>query len=380
MRAAARLDRFQRRHAWAAVPLAVVYKFADDQGTYLAALIAYYGLLSLFPLLLLLVSVLGFVLRDDPALQERVLHSALSQFPVIGDQLGSNIHSLHGSVPALVIGLAGSLYGSLGVAQAVQNALNRIWAVPRYARPNPLTSRLRSLLLLLILGAGLVLTTLLASFTTSAHAYGAAAGTGLRVLATACSVALNTLLVLLVLKSLTARYVPLRRLKREAVAAALAWQALQTVGTYYVGHVLQGTSATYGLFGIVLGLIAWLYLAALVFVLCAEAGVVRIRHLWPRNLLTPFTDRVHLTWGDRRAYASYAATETHKGFEDVEVDFRQRPPEGGPHDRPHPHDRSVPPDEPGGPGSPDAPDAPGSAGSSGRPGRRDPQDPPGSAA
>jgi uncharacterized BrkB/YihY/UPF0761 family membrane protein len=118
-----RLDAYQQRHRWVGLPLAVVYKFIDDQGTYLAALITYYGFVSLFPLLLLLVTILGFALRGDPGLQQQILHSALRDFPIIGDQIGQNIHSLHGSVPAVVIGVVGSLYGGLGVTQAGQHAL-----------------------------------------------------------------------------------------------------------------------------------------------------------------------------------------------------------------------------------------------------------------
>ncbi len=82
-----RLDAFQRRHGWAGFPLAVLYKFVEDQGPYLAALMTYYGFLSLFPLLLMLTSILGFVLQGDPQMLERVVDSTLRQFPVIGDQL-----------------------------------------------------------------------------------------------------------------------------------------------------------------------------------------------------------------------------------------------------------------------------------------------------
>lgn len=82
-----RLDGYQRRHPKAGFPIAVVYKYFDDQGGYLAALITYYGFLSLIPLLLLMSTILGFVLAGDPQAQHVVLNSALSQFPVIGQQL-----------------------------------------------------------------------------------------------------------------------------------------------------------------------------------------------------------------------------------------------------------------------------------------------------
>ena len=149
------LDAFQQRHRWVGFPLAVAYKFFDDLGGYLAALITYYGFLSVFPLLLLFASVLGFILQGNPKLQEQILDSALRQFPVIGQQLGDP-HGLRGSLTAVAIGIAGSLYGSLGVAQATQNAMNTIWAVERNRRPNPLLSRGRSLVVLAAGGLAVV--------------------------------------------------------------------------------------------------------------------------------------------------------------------------------------------------------------------------------
>ena len=82
-----RLDAWQQRYPALGFPLAVIYKYVDDQGSYLAALIAYYAFVSLFPLLLLLSTVLGWVLTGHPELRAHVEHSALSEFPVIGPQL-----------------------------------------------------------------------------------------------------------------------------------------------------------------------------------------------------------------------------------------------------------------------------------------------------
>ncbi|MFL6129632.1 MAG: YihY/virulence factor BrkB family protein [Mycobacteriales bacterium] len=331
---AGRLDRFQRRHPGAGFPLAVIYKFFDDQGNYLTAMITYYGFLSLFPLLLLLTSVLGFALHDDPHLQEAVLDSALRRFPVIGQQLGDNVRSLHGSRVAVVVGLVGGLYGSLGVIQAGQNAFNKVWAVPRGDRPNPVKSRLRSLLMLAVLGVGVIVSTALSALTTVADSVGGTeVGAGLRVAALAASVVLNVGLLVVAFRLLTAHSVRTPDVLPGAVAAALVWQVLQTAGTYYLGISLRDSTATYGLFGVVLGLLVWLYLSAFTVVLCAEVNAVRARRLWPRSLLTPFTDDVHLTRGDREAYESYAETERHKGFETVDVDFDQPPPEDDVPDR-----------------------------------------------
>lgn len=326
------LDGFQRRHRWVGFPLAVVYKFADDQGSYLTALITYYGFLSLFPLLLLLVTILGFVLHGDPHLQARLLDSALAQFPVLGTQLRDSVHArTGGSSLALVIGILGTLYGCLGAAQATQNALNRVWAVPRNRRPNPITSRLRSLLLVVVLGVGVVATTGLSGLTTGAGAFGATIPGELLAVGILLAVLVNIAMFMFAFRVLAAREVATRDLRVGAIAAGVGWEVLQLLGTYLVGHVLKGTRETYGVFALVLGLIAWIYLLALVTVLAAEVSVVAQRRLWPRALLTPFTDDVQLTDADERAYTAYAESERHKGFERIDVDFA--PPADAPHDR-----------------------------------------------
>jgi membrane protein len=350
-----RVDRFQRKHRTAGYPLAVVYKFFDDQGNYLTAMITYYAFLSVFPLLLLLISILGFALHNDPDLQQRVLDSALSRLPVVGQQIGENVQSLRGNALAVVIGALGGLYGSLGVVQAVQNAFNKVWAVPRNSRPNPVMARVLSLAMLVVLGIGLVVSTGLSALSAVAGRVGTSElGTGLRVLFALAAVLLNAALLAFAFRLLTAQSVGARRVLPGAICAAVAWQALQIAGTYYFGHTLRGSTATYGLFGVVLGLLAWLYLSALAVVLGAEVNVVRDRRLWPRSLMTPFTDDVRLTRGDRKAYRSYAQTERHKGFETVEVDFDQEPPEGRPPpvapdepaDEPAEHDEPAGQDEP----------------------------------
>jgi YihY family inner membrane protein len=318
------LDGFQRRRRWAAMTVAVLYKFVDDQGYYLAALLSYYGFLSLFPLLLLLVTGLGFLLQSNAALQQEIVHSTVTEFPVIGQQIITNVHTLHGSVAAVVIGGVISVFGGLSVANVGQTVMNKLWAVPRVRRPNPLVMYLRSVLLLLTLGIGVLLTTALSWLTTAA--------TGMvpsmidvpaRIGAVAAGVALNMGLFLLGFRVLTARRVTMKQLRAGALAAAVAWQALQEAGTYLVGHELRGTSASYGLFGIVLGLMAWLYLGSLIVVICAEINPVRANHLWPRSLLVPFDAKAPLTRADERAYASYATTEQLADGERIAVRFRR---------------------------------------------------------
>jgi membrane protein len=323
MGVAARLDGFQRRHTWVGFPLAVIYKFVDDQGGYLAVLITYYGFVSLFPGLLLMVSVLGYTLQSRPSLQQALLGSALQQFPIIGPQLQQNISSIHGSGIGVILGILGAAYGGLGVSVAIQTALNRVWAVPRYARPDPVVSRLRGLVLFVLIGAVVLITTALAAVGPVAAGYGF--GAGLRIAAIVVAMIVNVGAFLILFRVLTARDVPLADLMPGAVGAGVAVQVLQIVGALFVSYELSGSSQIYGVFGLVLGLLAWLYLQAVIVVFCAEINAVRARKLWPRNLLTPFLDDVVLTPADRASYRSYVDSERFKPSQQVQTTFDPHP-------------------------------------------------------
>lgn len=323
-----RLDRFQRRHTAAGLPIAVLYKYFDDVGGYLAAVIAYYAFVSLFPLLLLLSTVMGFVLSGNPGLQHDVLHSALSEFPVVGTQL-QHPSRVGGGAVGLVVGLLGATYGGLGVAQAFQYAMNTAWAVPRNDRPNPIKGRLRSLLLVATAGLVLIGTTLLSTFGSSGAG---SLGIALRVLVLIGSVGLNAVAFVLAFRLATPRDLTVRDVAPGAVTAALVWQLLQAFGVVYVSHVVRHASETNGVFAVVLGLLAFLYLTAVAVVMCVEINVVRVNELHPRALMTPFTDHVDLTTGDRQAYSEQAEAQRMKKFQDIDVSFGQPPPGSSSHD------------------------------------------------
>jgi uncharacterized BrkB/YihY/UPF0761 family membrane protein len=313
-------DRFQRRHVWVGFPLAVVYKFFDDYGTYLAAIITYYAFVSLFPLLLIASTVLSVVLRGDPNLQKELLTSALHSFPVIGSELDKPQH-LSGGPTGLIIGIVGSVYGSLGVAQAFQYASNTMWAVPRDSRPNPLHARGRSLVLLAVIGLGILATTSLSIL--SGGGVGLL-GTTEKYLAVAAAVVINAAVAVFAF-----RFAPARKLSRldvlpGAISAAVFWQLLQTFGIVYVKHVVRHASETNAVFALVLGLLAYLFVTAITLLLSVEINVVRVSHMHPRALLTPFTDNVALTPGDRRAYARQAKAQRSKRFERIDVGFLPR--------------------------------------------------------
>jgi len=310
-----RFDSFQQRHPVLGFPLAVRQKYSDDQGGYLAATIAYYGFFSIFPLLLLLVTILGFLLRGNPGLQKQILDSALGDFPILGDQLQRNIHSLRGNGLGLAIGAIGSLWAGTGVALAVENAINHLWGVPFRRRPDALRARLRAVGLLLLLGGGTLVTTGLAGLGTA----GVSLGPGLKVVVIALSVAVDFGLFWLAFRLLAARAVAWGELWVGAVAAAVLWEGLQLLGGYYVGHVVRHATSVYGLFAIVIGLLSWLYLGAHAMLLAAEANVVLSRGLWPRS----FSVIVELpaTEPDEKALRQRAQVEERRSDERVETTF-----------------------------------------------------------
>jgi membrane protein len=305
------VDRFQQRSRRLSFPAAVIKKFGDDQASQLASLIAYYGFVSLFPLLLVLVTVLGFVLEGSPKTQASVLHSTLGQFPIIGEQLQRNIHSLKGSPGALAIGFAGLLFGGLGIVGATQHAFQQVWHIPRKHRPNFLAWRLRGLGLLAVLGVLLIVSTVAAGYVT-AQTEGLIAVLGGILLALVS----NLLLFFVAFRFLTTEEVPTGDLIPGVIFAAVLWQLLQHIGGYYVAHVIRHAQETSGLFAFVLGLLAWLYLGGQVTLIAAEINVVRARRLWPRSFFSePLLD------ADKRALRSSAETEERVQEENVEVNF-----------------------------------------------------------
>ena len=306
-------DRFQQKHPWLGFPLAVFQKYSDDQGGYLAAVITYYGLFAVLPLLLVFSTVLGFVLHGHQHLEQRIVDSALGQFPVIGPQLGHG--SLHGSTLALGLGLAAALWAGMGVFLAAQNAMNDLWGVPFKRRPDPIRARGRALMLLLLLGGGALATTILAGLAT----VGASFGNSWKIASIGLSTALNIGLFWIGFRVLTAREVSWRQLRGGAIGAGFVYAFLQTVGGYYVGHTLKHASNLYGTFGLVIGLLSWIYLAAHITLLAAEANVVASRKLWPRSFSRVIEQPA--TGADKRALTQRGKVEERRQDQDISVDF-----------------------------------------------------------
>ncbi|MFE6746491.1 YihY/virulence factor BrkB family protein [Kitasatospora purpeofusca] len=308
------VDRAQQRRTALAVGVGVVKKYGDDRGGLLAALITYYAFVSLVPLLLLLSTALGFVLHGHPDAQKAVVDSALADFPIIGDQLRQNVHTVQGSGLALAVGIAGLLYGALGIAQVLQHTMAEVWNVPGVKRPGYWPRLARSLALFAVLGTGLVAATAAAGLIATTLA-----GTAARIGALLLSALLNTALCLACFRILTPRQVTARALLPGCAIAGPLYTLLQSFGAVLVAHQLRHATEVYGFFATVIGLLSWLYLVAQVTVYAAETNVVLTRRLWPRSLVQP-----PLTDSDEQVLESLARQEERRPEQHIDIDFDDR--------------------------------------------------------
>ncbi len=275
-------------------------KFSDDQAGYLAALVSYYAFASIFPLLLVLYTVLELVLRNDHHLQEKLYNSALSQYPLIGQNLHHKT-SVAGAGVALAIGLLLTFYGARGISNAIQNALNTVWGVPFYRRPSFPGSLLRSFGLIIVIGVGQIVTVTLSAAVSSGHLLPGAVAT--KIGADAVALLLNIGMFWLAFRVGTAKEIATRDMRLGAIIAGIIWTVLQTFGNLVLVHAGK-THSGYGIFGVVLGLLAVFYLQAQFTLYAVEFSVVRARRLWPRSMFPP-----PLTDADVHAYQRYASSQ-----------------------------------------------------------------------
>jgi YihY family inner membrane protein len=310
-----RVDAFQQHHRVPGFAFGVVKKFGDDRAGSLAALIAYYTFIAVFPLLLLLVTILGFVAQNYPDFRDRLVDSTLAEFPIIGDQIARNVNSLRATGLGLVISLIGLAWGSLGFTQAGQHAMAEVWNVPGVDRPGFFPRLARGASIIGVLGLGAIVTTIFSGFGVFNSTMPAFRGLTLLV-----SVVLNVATSLAGFRLLTPRVIPSRDLVPGAVLTGVAWSVLQLIGGYLVSQRLEQTSEVYGLFAIVLGLLFWLSLGAQIGLYAAELNVVLARHLYPRSIVQP-----PLTEPDREALRQLARKEERRPEERVRVDFVDEP-------------------------------------------------------
>lgn len=239
-----------------------------------ATLVAHYGFLSVFPLLLVFTTVLGFVLESRPKLRETIIDSAFSRIPIIGQQLETNPNELKGNAVALILGLLLAIWAGMRAFNALQVALDDIADVPMDDRPNLFRTRGRSLLGIGIVGVAQVGTAVLTGF------IGVTGVRGLVKIGFALSaIAVNTAVLLAVYRWLCVRTQSWRQVAPGAVVAGFAFAVLQVAGTAIVGRSIAKASPVYGTFASVIGLITWLGLHSTIALLGAELN----RALPPRR-------------------------------------------------------------------------------------------------
>jgi uncharacterized BrkB/YihY/UPF0761 family membrane protein len=212
----------------------------------------------------------------------------------------------------------------MGLGQAAQNAANIAWSVPRNSRANPFLMRLRSLIFLAIAGIGILALAVATSVLANPGAFGGLIGPATGWIVRVIGFALTAAIFVGLFRLVSAGRADTRSVLPGAVVAAVGWQLLQLAGNSYVTHVInRAEQAVNSTFALVLGLVAFIFVAAVMTVLALEVNVVLRRHLYPRALLTPFTDNVELTEADVRAYTAYAKAQRHKGFQVIEARFEK---------------------------------------------------------
>lgn len=311
------IDEWQQRHAVPAFVVAVVRKFGDDQAGHLVALLSYYAFVATFPLLLVLVTVTGIVLRSNPEWQQKLIDSAFSEFPIIGEQIQNQlgIAAFGNTALSLTIGIVGALWGARGFAGALQHTMNTLWTVRRVDRPGFPMSYLRMAGLMLVIALAVVAT----AATTTIAGWGAElgmSGRGTALLVFFLSVIVDSAVFLAVFRIATARRIETKSMVLGAVIAGTAWPLLLSLAGILLAHSLRHAQAVAGLFGIVLGLLAWFALQGTVTIYAIEADVVRSRKLWPRSLFQP-----PLTEADKDYLIATAEAETRRPEEHVAVSF-----------------------------------------------------------
>jgi membrane protein len=306
----ARADQLQRRVPVLGFPIAVAKRYGEDHGAWLGSLIAYYGFFSLYPLLVVFVTVATWVLRDRPEALQRVLEALWSRLPFVSDDLSAEVQqqvrNLSGQGWVIGVSLVVALWGSVGVVRVLQDTVSSIWGVPRYRRPSFFPKLLRGLAVVVLLGIGVVGTAVVAAVTLAVDlpllaAFGAAVAN----IALAAAIAVGVYHLTIGTSVKTADVLP------GALITAVGVYTVTLVGGLYVKHVVARMTGVYGPFASTIGLLAYVSLTVQVFVVATEVSVVRARRLWPRALTSDRGDAdrraIDLTMG-REALAAPEAT------------------------------------------------------------------------
>ena len=305
-----RIDEAQQRHKPLAIPVAVIRKFAEDQSTNLASMIAFWAFFSLFPLFLVFVTLLGFLLPAD--VKGKVLEHVASMFPLVDS---SALHGLSGSWWALIIGLASALWSGLAVVRTAEVAFNSVWEIPYVKRPGLASQILRALGVLATIGLGLVASTLITGFV-SGDSTGIDLGWLGRAAGYAVAIVVDVGLFVAAFRILTNREISIRQVLPGAVLSGVLFWVLQSLSSLIITRYLHNAQSTYGHFATVITILWWFYLQSMITLLGAQLNAVLTERLHPRGLrASPDTE------ADERAYDAYAKERTYHREERVEADF-----------------------------------------------------------
>lgn len=280
-----KIDTFQKRHHFTAFTYAVIKKYGEDHAGYNAALLTYYAFLSLFPLLLLLTTLVNSIIGNHPHLEDTIISGLTNYFPVLGSQLSSHVHTLHQSGFALVAGAFFLLYGARGVADVWRHGMQDVWGVPRRKREGFPIGLIKSLGIVVIGGLGFLLASVSATM-----AAAAGHGWGFRGLSIGINLIILFWLFTFLLNISLPKHVTLKEIRVGAAVAAIGLVILQAFGGYVLSRELKSLDALYSYFAIALGLLFWIYLQAQMLYYAAEIAVVSSKKLWPRGFSDPPLD------------------------------------------------------------------------------------------
>lgn len=309
-----RLDDFQQKHAAVAVPLAVYKKFSEDEAGKLAALVSYYAFLSVFPLLIVLATLLTRALAGNQELANQIIDTAAGSFLSIGSN--GQVEPLQVAGWALVVGVLVALWSGLAVANTMQDAMNTVYAVPKTDRAGLPWRILRSVTLLIVVGVGLPAATVLAGFIAAWFGPWATAAGLLLV------VAINTGLIAVAFRRATVAPTTWRSVLPGAFIAAVAWSLMQSLATSLLTSRVEGAQQTYGSYALVVGLLFWFFTLAQITLYCAELNLVLDHKLWPRSMKAIMEAEAE-TSADVRAVSSYPKREKQAKNVEVQVDVTE---------------------------------------------------------
>lgn len=278
------IDEVQRRRPVIGFPYAVFKRYREDHGMWLGSLVSYYGFFSLYPLVMVFVTVSTWLFNDRPKTLQRLLESVWSKVPfadvgVAQAAAQERVEQFSANTWVLAMSLLVTLWGGLGVVRVLQDGINTIWGVARFRRPRSVRKILNSAAIIGLLGLGLIGSAVVAGVTLATDL-----PWGGVVVATGANIALSTGIALTVYRLTIVTSVTTRELLPGALIIAVGTFVVTILGGLYVTGVVARMSGLYGPFASTIGLLAFVSLIVQVFVVGSEVNVVLAKGLWPRSM------------------------------------------------------------------------------------------------